>query len=91
MLSLLGEQGATDPVLHARHLAGSLTCREDYVVGTKVAGPGNMPWLRGGPTALDASAITEAIDRSLARLRCNYIDLYQLHWPDRCAAELYYP
>lgn len=53
------------------------------VIATKVAGPGSMPWLRGGPEALDASAIAEAIDASLSRLRCDYIDLYQLHWPDR--------
>lgn len=60
------------------------------MIATKVAGPGSMPWLRGGPEALDASAIAEAIDASLARLRCDYIDLYQLHWPDRysCMASL---
>ena len=58
-------------------------CRDDFVIATKVAGPGSMSWLRGGPEALNASAIAEAIDASLSRLRCDYIDLYQLHWPDR--------
>ena len=60
-----------------------MACREDFVVATKVSGPGNMPWIRGGPEALNARAIAEAVDGSLARLGCDHIDLYQLHWPDR--------
>ncbi len=54
------------------------------MVATKVSGPGNMPWIRNGPEALNARAIAEAVDGSLARLGCDHIDLYQLHWPDRC-------
>ena len=57
------------------------------MVATKVSGPGNMPWLRGGPEALNAAAIAEALDQSLMRLGCDYIDLYQLHWPDRCTTQ----
>lgn len=61
-------------------------CREDLVIATKVTGPsGQMPWIRGGPHALDAAAIRAAITGSLQRLGTDYIDLYQLHWPDRCA------
>lgn len=61
--------------------------REDYVVGSKVAGPsGQMTWLRGGPARLDACNIADAIDGSLRRLRTDYVDLYQLHWPDRLPA-----
>ncbi len=59
-------------------------CREDVLIATKVAGPsGQMQWIRGGPRCLDAQNITEAIDGSLHRLQTDYIDLIQLHWPDR--------
>ena len=55
------------------------------MIATKVTGPsGQMPWIRGGPPALDAAAIRAAITGSLQRLGTDYIDLYQLHWPDRC-------
>eukprot|EP00897_Mesotaenium_endlicherianum_P004719 jgi/Mesen1/4275/ME000022S03564 len=58
--------------------------RERLVVATKVAGPsGQMVWIRGGPSAVDAANITAAIDGSLRRLGTDYIDLYQIHWPDR--------
>ncbi|XP_019711102.1 uncharacterized protein [Elaeis guineensis] len=42
-----------------------------------------MTWIRGGPKSLDANNILEAIDNSLLRLSLDYIDLYQIHWPDR--------
>ncbi|OIW17938.1 hypothetical protein TanjilG_17774 [Lupinus angustifolius] len=58
--------------------------RDRVVVATKVAGPsGQMTWIRGGPICLDASNIIEAIDKSLLRMQTDYIDLYQIHWPDR--------
>jgi aryl-alcohol dehydrogenase-like predicted oxidoreductase len=50
-----------------------------------VAGRAPMNWLRdnGDGTEQTAAQIHEAIDKSLQRLQTDYIDLYQLHWPDR--------
>ncbi|GAU18766.1 hypothetical protein TSUD_80550 [Trifolium subterraneum] len=58
--------------------------RDSLVIATKVAGPsGQMTWIRGGPKSLDATNIIQAIDDSLLRMQLDYIDLYQIHWPDR--------
>ncbi|KAK4786472.1 hypothetical protein SAY86_003161 [Trapa natans] len=58
--------------------------RHRVVLATKVSGPsGQMEWIRGGPNCLDSRNISEAIDNSLSRLQTDYIDLYQIHWPDR--------
>ena len=58
--------------------------RDQIILATKVAGPNrNMAWIRGGPKALDRNNIRAAIEGSLIRLRTDYIDLYQLHWPER--------
>ena len=58
--------------------------RDKVLVATKVAGPsGQMTWIRGGPAKVDAANIAAAIDGSLLRLGTDYIDLYQIHWPDR--------
>lgn len=58
--------------------------RDRLVIATKVAGPsGQMTWIRGGPKSLDATNISQAIDNSLLRMQLDYIDLYQIHWPDR--------
>lgn len=58
--------------------------RDDVILATKVAGPARDP-SRGIRTLdrLDRSNIEQAIDDSLRRLRTDYIDLYQVHWPDR--------
>ncbi|MFV0662535.1 aldo/keto reductase [Denitromonas sp.] len=58
--------------------------RDQIVLATKVAGPARgLSWIRGGPPALDADNIRAAIDGSLSRLQTDYVDLYQLHWPER--------
>lgn len=59
--------------------------RDDIILATKVAGPTRDPvrTFRGGGNRLDRRNILEAVDDSLKRLRTDYIDLYQVHWPDR--------
>jgi aryl-alcohol dehydrogenase-like predicted oxidoreductase len=42
-----------------------------------------MEWIRGGPKGLDRANIRAAVEGSLKRLQTDYIDLYQLHWPER--------
>ena len=56
--------------------------REKVILATKVAGP-MRPYLRGGGNQYDKKNITEALEGSLKRLKTDYIDLYQLHWPER--------
>ncbi len=61
--------------------------RDKLVVATKVAGPGrDRPWVRGGETAFTKTNIRWAVDDSLKRLRTDFVDLYQLHWPERNVA-----
>jgi aryl-alcohol dehydrogenase-like predicted oxidoreductase len=58
--------------------------REKIILTSKIAGPRRgMDWIRGGPTGLDRDNIRAAVDASLKRLQTDYIDLYQLHWPER--------
>jgi len=57
--------------------------REKLVIASKVAGPGNgLSYLRGGPR-LTREHIRQACEDSLKRLQTDYLDLYQVHWPDR--------
>ncbi len=56
--------------------------RNKIVLASKVAGPG-LEWIRGGGNNFSEKKIGKAIDDSLKRLKTDYIDLYQLHWPER--------
>ncbi|MEM7651030.1 MAG: aldo/keto reductase [Pseudomonadota bacterium] len=56
--------------------------RGDVVLASKIAGPG-LGWVRGGDYKIDRANILEAVEGSLKRLQTDYIDLYQLHWPNR--------
>ncbi len=57
--------------------------RERLVIATKVAGPADwVGHLRGGPR-LDRPHIRRALEDSLRRLKTDYVDLYQVHWPER--------
>lgn len=57
--------------------------RADWVLASKVAGPHRIEHIRNGSTRLNRANITAALDASLERLKTDYLDLYQLHWPDR--------
>lgn len=76
-------QGSTEIIIGA-WLAARKN-RDKVVIATKVCGRGDADWMRpgGARTVLDRKNIAHAIDGSLKRLQTDYVDLYQLHWPDR--------
>ncbi|MEP0920865.1 NADP(H)-dependent aldo-keto reductase [Leptolyngbya sp. ST-U4] len=58
--------------------------RDRWIIATKITGPGRgMKWIRNGAKAINRTNIRQAVDDSLTRLQTDYIDLYQVHWPDR--------
>ena len=60
--------------------------REKVILATKATGPGRtMNWIREGQLNFTQANLQRALEGSLKRLQTDYVDLYQLHWPDRNA------
>jgi aryl-alcohol dehydrogenase-like predicted oxidoreductase len=82
---LAATQGRSEEIL-GRWMA-SRGVRSKVIVATKVAGPGNlagdMSHIRGVDRHLDRANILAAVEGSLKRLGTDYLDLYQVHWPER--------
>ena len=58
--------------------------RADWILASKIAGPGNgIDYIRDGNLKHNRTHIVQALDASLKRLQTDWIDLYQLHWPER--------
>lgn len=75
-------QGRTETILGS-WIGRNKARRKDFVLATKIAGPGRRDWIRNGETHLSKKTIPWAIGDSLKRLQTDYIDLYQIHWPER--------
>ncbi|WP_118178955.1 NADP(H)-dependent aldo-keto reductase [Paraburkholderia phosphatilytica] len=79
-------QGLTERYI-GTWLAKNQARRDSIVLATKIAGPARQPHnprhIRGEGNQFDRKNLTEALEGSLARLQTDYVDLYQLHWPDR--------
>jgi len=56
--------------------------RDQVILASKISGPG-LSWVRNGGPQYSEQYIKKAIEDSLKRLQTDYIDLYQLHWPER--------
>ena len=74
--------GATETIIgnYFRRHGG----RGEWILASKAAAPGNgISHIRGGRNHFDRANLVAALDGSLQRLHTDYLDLYQLHWPDR--------
>ncbi len=75
--------GATERII-GNWLAARRGVRGRIVLATKIAGPARgMDWVRGGKANVTPSDFVQACNDSLARLKSDVIDLYQIHWPIR--------
>ena len=75
-------QGATEKIVGS-WLGRNKAKRASIVLASKIAGPGRREWIRNGENRVTKKTIPWAIDDSLTRLQTDYIDLYQIHWPER--------
>ncbi len=74
-------QGLTETLIGEWIAKGN---RDKVVLASKISGPAIwLTWIRNGNSRFTEKNICEALDASLKRLQTDYIDLYQLHWPDR--------
>ncbi len=76
-------QGRTEEVIGTWFAARKN--RDKIILATKVVGRTTMDWFRddGKAAFIDREQVFEAVNKSLKRLKTDYIDLYQIHWPDR--------
>ncbi len=72
--------GTTETIIG--HWFAARKNRDQVILASKISGPG-LAWIRGGNAHIDRKNILLALDASLERLQTDYIDLYQLHWPNR--------
>ncbi|WP_019612762.1 aldo/keto reductase [Psychromonas ossibalaenae] len=72
--------GKTETII-GNWLGRNETVRKDIILASKIAG-GGLPWVRGG-SPISGETVVQAVDASLKRLHTDYIDLFQLHWPNR--------
>lgn len=72
--------GKTESII-GNYLSANANKRSEIILASKIAGNG-LPWIRDGKD-ITAEAVIASVDASLKRLQTDYIDLYQLHWPNR--------
>lgn len=76
-------QGSTEKVIGS--WINKTGRREDVIIASKIAGPSEMVSHIRPDLGFHKDALNDAVNKSLKRLRTDYIDLYQLHWPERNA------
>jgi aryl-alcohol dehydrogenase-like predicted oxidoreductase len=75
-------QGSTEKIL-GTWLGKNKGRRDKVIVASKIAGPGRREWIRNGNNRVTKETIPWALEDSLKRLQTDYLDLYQIHWPER--------